>query len=84
MAAGPDHQDGGGKGGEQLMKFILLHRFAREKTGGTEPTWVNIYNINTIAACADGVGSRITMRDGFLIVSEEVNTVTDLILRAEN
>lgn len=64
------------------MRFIMVHR---RIGNGTETTWVNIDNINTIsAASATGTGSRITMRDGFLLVNDEVNDVLDAIRRAED
>ena len=64
------------------MRFVMLKR--RTATG-TESTWVNIDNINTIsAASATGTGSRITMRDGFLICEDEVTAVLEKIRRAEN
>lgn len=57
-----------------MTNFILLHRRIKDKTD-TAPTWVNVANINTIAATTEGDGSRITMRDGFLLVEEDVNAV---------
>ena len=63
-----------------MNNFIMLHRRITNKT---EPTWVNVANINTIAATVEGDGSRITMRDGFLLVEEEVNAVLNKI-RWEN
>ena len=69
-----------------MNNFILLHRRIQYKgKDGTdiEPTWVNVENINTIAATTDGDGSRVVMRDGFLLVEEEVNAVLNKI-RWEN
>ena len=65
------------------MRFIMVHR--RTGTGKeTMPTWVNIDNINTIStAVTDPPGSRITMRDGFLVVEDDVSAVLEKIRRAE-
>lgn len=65
-----------------MNNFIMLHRRIKDKSD-TAPTWVNVANINTIAATVEGDGSRITMRDGFLLVEEEVNAVLNKI-RWEN
>ena len=61
-----------------MSNFILLHRRIKDRA---EPalTWVNVANINTIATTTEGNGSRITMRDGFLLVEEDVNTVMNKI-----
>lgn len=60
----------------------------RRRTGsGTEttPTWVNVDNINTLSAAAiDPPGTRITMRDGFLVCEEDVSAVLDAIRRAND
>ena len=64
-----------------MTNFILLHRRIKDKTD-TAPTWVNVANINTIAATVEGDGSRVVMRDGFLLVEEDVNAVMDKIRRA--
>lgn len=61
-----------------MTNFILLHRRIKDKTE-TAPTWVNVANINTIAATIEGDGSRVVMRDGFLLVEEDVNAVMDKI-----
>ena len=65
-----------------MTNFIMLHRRIKDKTD-TAPTWVNISNINTIAATIEGDGSRVVMRDGFLLVEEDVNAILDKI-RWEN
>lgn len=80
-----------------MTNFILLHRRINEKTTARtgeglkvnvkeyiSPTWVNVSNINTIANTVEGDGARITMRDGFLLVEEDVNAVLDRIWRAEH
>lgn len=60
--------------------FILLHRrVSIKEMEGISPTWVNVSNINTVAETSDGKGARITMRDGFLLVKEDVNAVMDKI-----
>ena len=69
-----------------MTNFILLHRrikYYGQDTVEIAPIWVNADNINTIAATVEGDGSRITMRDGFLLVEEEVNAVLNKI-RWEN
>lgn len=66
------------------MRFIMLHRLMDYIAKGTTPTWVNIRNINTISESLNGDGTRITMRDGFLVVSESVTAVLDAIRRAED
>ena len=64
------------------MRFIMLHRRTDKLT---IPTWVNIDNINTIsAATTDPPGTRITMREGFLIVEDGVAEVLEKIRRAED
>lgn len=66
-----------------MTNFILLHRRIKDKTE-TAPTWVNVANINTIAETIEGDGSRVVMRDGFLLVEETVNSVLDKIRCATN
>lgn len=63
-----------------MTNFILLHRrVSIKEMEGISPTWVNVSNINTVAETSDGKGARITMRDGFLLVKEDVNAVMDKI-----
>ena len=65
-----------------MTNFILLHRrikFKGQDTVDVAPTWVNVSNINTVAMTSEGDGSRVTMRDGFLLVEEDVNTVMNKI-----
>ena len=64
-----------------MTRFIMIHRTVN---GTAEPTWVNVANINTIAAAVTGPGSRITLRDGFLLVEEEPGVVLERIRRAED
>ena len=67
-----------------MSRFIMVRR----RTGtGTETvvTWVNVENINMISAAAiEPEGTRISMRDGFLIAEENVSTVLEKIRRAED
>ena len=63
------------------MRFIMLKR-KTDKT--TVPTWVNIDNINTIFTTLDGNGSRVSLRDGFLVCEDEVSAVLEKIRRAED
>lgn len=65
-----------------MNNFIMLHRRIKDRAEPA-PTWVNVANINTIAETIEGDGSRITMRDGFLLVEEDVNAVLSKI-RWEN
>lgn len=66
--------------GVSMNGFILLHRrVSIKEMEGISPTWVNVSNINTVAETSDGKGARITMRDGFLLVKEDVNAVMDKI-----
>ena len=63
-----------------MTNFILLHRrVSINEMEGISPTWVNVSNINTVAETSDGKGARITMRDGFILVKEDVNAVMDKI-----
>lgn len=63
-----------------MTNFILLHRrVSIKEMEGISPTWVNVSNINTVAETIDGKGARITMRDGFILVKEDVNAVMDKI-----
>lgn len=64
-----------------MSRFIMVHR---RMNGETAPTWVNVENINTISAAATGPGSRITLRDGFLLTEEEPGVVLERIRRAED
>ena len=66
-----------------MTEFIMLHRRLKDKND-TTPTWVNVSNINTISVTSEGDGTRIAMRDGFLLVSDEVNEVLEKIRRAAN
>ena len=67
-----------------MSRFIMIRR----RTGsGTEttPTWVNVENINTLSSAAiTPTGTRISMRDGFLICEEDVSAVLEKIRRAED
>ena len=68
-----------------MTHFILLHRrikFKGQDETDIAPTWVNVSNINTIANTVENDGARITMRDGFLLVEEDVNAVMDKIRSA--
>jgi len=67
-----------------MTRFIMIRR--RTGTGAeTTPTWVNVENINMIsAAVIEPEGTRISMRDGFLIAEENVSTVLEKIRRAED
>ena len=64
-----------------MTQFIMLHRRIKDKDN-TIPTWVNVSNINTISTTSEGDGTRISMRDGFLLVSDEVSEVIEKIRRA--
>lgn len=61
-----------------MTNFILLHRRIKDKSD-TAPTWVNVSNINTVSETSEGDGTRIAMRDGFLLVSEDVTTVMNKV-----
>ena len=65
------------------MRFIMLKR-KTDKT--TVPTWVNVCNINMISAATVDPqgGTRIVMRDGFLLCEDEVSAVLEKIRRAED
>lgn len=70
-----------------MTRFILLHRrikFKGQDEVDIVPTWVNVSNINTIANTVENDGTRITMRDGFLLVEESVAVVLDKIRCADN
>lgn len=70
-----------------MTRFILLHRrikFKGQNDVDIAPTWVNVSNINTIANTVENDGTRITMRDGFLLVEESVAAVLDKIRCADN
>ena len=57
----------------------------RRRTGtDTVPTWVNVDNIILISAVSDGNGSRISMRECFLLAEEDVAAVMDKIRQAED
>ena len=64
-----------------MTEFIMLHRRIKDKDN-TTPTWVNVSNINTISITSEGDGTRIAMRDGFLLVSDDVSEVLEKIRRA--
>ena len=65
------------------MSFIMVHR---KTSSGTQPTWVNVCNINMISAATVDPqgGTRIVMRDGFLLCEDEVSAVLEKIRRAED
>lgn len=63
-----------------MTRFIMLRRTVN---GQTVPTWVNVENINTITAAITGPGSRITLKEGFLLAEDDVAEVLEKIRRAE-
>ena len=63
--------------------FILLHRIMKDQDKPVA-TWVNVSNINTIAESLTVKGTRITMRDGFLLVADTVSEVLDKIKEAND
>lgn len=63
-----------------MSRFIMLRRTVN---GQTAMTWVNVENINTITAAVTGPGSRITLKEGFLLAEDEVAEVLEKIRRAE-
>ena len=60
------------------MRFILVHRYINNKED-VEITYVNIDNINTFSACSDGKGTRIAMRDSFILVEEDTGAILNKI-----
>mgnify|MGYP003374282581 CR=1 FL=1 len=64
-----------------MTRFIMLHRTVN---GQTVPTWVNVENINTITPAITGPGSRITLKEGFLLAEDNVADVLEKIRRAED
>lgn len=64
-----------------MSRFIMLRRTVN---GQTAMTWVNVENINTITAAVTGPGSRITLKEGFLLAEDEVAEVLEKIRRAES